>query len=155
MCMPQMFQHTCLHLLYAIGCIDFHKLGPKKSQCCKAQLSLPVFALFSCSRIHDLIKLIHHNVCVCVFMFIPSPIRVGTLLMEVPGTPIWASFFHFELKPTGRNSADPTQHKFQHHIVQARRNPSLNIPKKRLNQLNNKRPQFRRKVRPEIILRTF
>ena len=46
---------------------------------------------------------------VCVFMFIPSPIRVGTHLMEVPGTPIWASFFHFELKPTGRNSADPTQ----------------------------------------------
>ena len=36
--------------------------------------------------------------CVCVF--IPSPVRVGTLLMEVPGTPIGASFFEFELKPT-------------------------------------------------------
>ena len=28
---------------------------------------------------------------VCVF--IPSPVRVGTLLSEVPGTPIGASFF--------------------------------------------------------------
>ena len=52
---------------------------------------------------------------VCVF--IPSPVRVGTLLMEVPGTPIGASFFEFELKPTGKDSADPTQHEFQHHIV--------------------------------------
>ena len=63
--------------------------------------------------------------CVCVF--IPSHIRVGTLLMEVPGTSIIrASFFEFELKPTGRGSADPIQHEFQHHILQARRNPSLN-----------------------------
>ena len=54
-----------------------------------------------------------HNYCV----FIPSPIRVGTLLMEVPGTPIGASFFEFELKPTGKDSADQTQHEFQHHIV--------------------------------------
>ena len=54
-------------------------------------------------------------VCVCVF--IPSPVRVGTLLMEVPGTPIGASFFEFELKPTGKDSADPTQHEFQHHIL--------------------------------------
>ena len=53
------------------------------------------------------------NICV----FIPSPVRVGTLLMEVPGTPIGASFFEFELKPTGKDSADPTQHEFQHHIV--------------------------------------
>ena len=53
--------------------------------------------------------------CVCVF--IPSPVRVGTLLMEVPGTPIGASFFEFELKPTGKDSADPTQHEFQHHIL--------------------------------------
>ena len=48
---------------------------------------------------------------------IPSPVRVGTLLMEVPGTPIGASFFEFELKPTGKDSADPTQHEFQHHIL--------------------------------------
>ena len=58
----------------------------------------------------------HHlavrNVCV----FIPSLVRVGTLLKEVPGTPIGASFFEFELKPTGKDSADPTQHEFQHHI---------------------------------------
>ena len=51
------------------------------------------------------------HVCVCVF--IPSPVRVGTLLMEVPWTPIGASFFEFELKPTGKDSADPTQHEFQ------------------------------------------
>ena len=59
-------------------------------------------------------------------MFIPSPVRVGTLLSEVPGTPIGASFFEFELKPTGNDSADQTQHEFQHHILQARRIPSLN-----------------------------
>ena len=52
---------------------------------------------------------------VCVF--IPSPIRVGTLLLEVPGTPFGASFFEFELKPTGKDSADPTQLEFQQHIV--------------------------------------
>ena len=50
-------------------------------------------------------------------VFIPSPVRVGTLLSEVPGTPIGASFFEFELKPTGNDSADQTQHEFQHHIV--------------------------------------
>ena len=53
--------------------------------------------------------------CVCVFIL--SPVRVGTLLMEVPGTPIGASFYEFELKPTEKDSADPTQHEFQHHIV--------------------------------------
>ena len=53
--------------------------------------------------------------CVCVF--IPSPVvRVGKLLMEVPGTPIGASFFEFELKPTGKDSADPTQYEFQHNM---------------------------------------
>ena len=31
------------------------------------------------------------EMCVCVF--IPSPVRLGTLLSEVPGTPIGASFF--------------------------------------------------------------
>ena len=40
--------------------------------------------------------------CVCVF--IPSPVRVGTLLMEVPGTPNGASLFEFALKPTGKDS---------------------------------------------------
>ena len=56
---------------------------------------------------------IHYHHCV----FIPSPVRVGTLLMEVPGTPIGASFFEFELKPAGKESADPTQHEFQQHII--------------------------------------
>ena len=48
-------------------------------------------------------------------VFIPSPVRVSTLLMdmEVPGTPIGASFFEFELQPTGKYSADPNQHEFQ------------------------------------------
>ena len=48
--------------------------------------------------------------------FIPSPVRVGTLLRDVPGTPIGGSFFKFELKPTEKNSADPTHHEFQDHI---------------------------------------
>ena len=26
-------------------------------------------------------------------------------------------FLEFELKPTGKDSAEPTQHEFQHHIV--------------------------------------
>ena len=56
-------------------------------------------------------------VAICFFKFIPSPVRVDTLLMEVPGTPIMASFFEFELKPTEKDSAEPTQHEFQHHIV--------------------------------------
>ena len=47
--------------------------------------------------------------CVC------SPVRVGTLLMEVPWTPIGASFIEFELKPTGIDSA--VQHEFQHHTL--------------------------------------
>ena len=57
------------------------------------------------------------NCTLFVCVFIPSPVRVGTLLSEVPGTPIGASFFEFELKPTGNDSADQTQHEFQHHIV--------------------------------------
>ena len=40
-------------------------------------------------------------------VFIPSPVRVGTLLSEVPGTPFGGSFFEFELKPTGKDSVDP------------------------------------------------
>ena len=50
-------------------------------------------------------------------VFIPSPVMVATLLMEAPGTPIGAAFFKFELNPTGKESADPNQHEFQHHIV--------------------------------------
>ena len=53
---------------------------------------------------------------VCLFVFIPSPMWVGTLLLEVPGTPNGASinnfsydFFEFELKLTGTDSADTTQ----------------------------------------------
>ena len=57
--------------------------------------------------------------CVCVCVFIPSPVRVGTLLSEVPGTPFGASFFEFELKPTGKDSAYQTQHEFKHQIVWA------------------------------------
>ena len=56
--------------------------------------------------------------------YIPSPLRVGTLLLEVPGTPNGASihifsydFFEFELKTTGKDIADPTQYVFQHKMV--------------------------------------
>ena len=42
---------------------------------------------------------------------------MGTFLLEVSGTSIGASFFEMELKPTGKDSADPTQHEFQHHRV--------------------------------------
>ena len=55
--------------------------------------------------------------CCCVCVFIPSPVRVGTLLSEEPGTHNGASVFEIELKPTGKDSADPTQHEFQHHIL--------------------------------------
>ena len=52
-----------------------------------------------------------------MYVFIPSPVRVGTILSEVPGIPFGASVFEIELKPTGKDSADPIQHEFQHHIV--------------------------------------
>ena len=59
-----------------------------------------------------------------LFVFIPSPVRVGTLLLEVPGTPNGASihifsydFFEFELKLTEKDTADPTQYAFQHKMV--------------------------------------
>ena len=56
-------------------------------------------------RIHEGRHDPNNHVC----MFIPSPVRVDTLLMEVPGTPIGASFFEFELKPTGKDSADSVE----------------------------------------------
>ena len=37
-------------------------------------------------------------VCICPSVFIPSPIRMGTLLMEVSETQIGASFVLFELR---------------------------------------------------------
>ena len=46
----------------------------------------------------------------CVFIL--SGLRVGTVLMEVPGTAIRASFFEYELKTAGKDSADPTYHEF-------------------------------------------
>ena len=63
--------------------------------------------------------------CVCVF--IPSPFRVGTLLMEVPGTPIVVSFFKFELKPTGKDSVDPTHRELQSNIVAVRISPYMKL----------------------------
>ena len=41
---------------------------------------------------------------VCVF--IPSNVRLCTIIMEVPGTLIGASFFESELKPTREDSSD-------------------------------------------------
>ena len=69
------------------------------------------------ARIFHLVYSVYKGDIFDVCVFIPSPVRVGTLLMEVPGTPIEASFFEFGLKPTWKDSADPTQHEFQHHIV--------------------------------------
>ena len=57
------------------------------------------------------------RMCVCVFVFIPTPVRAGTLLMEVPGTQIAASFFEFELKAIGKDSTDPIQHEIYQHIL--------------------------------------
>ena len=75
----------------------------------------------TCKKAHLILVIFHLNymvkIPVCVCLFIPSPVRVGTLLMEVPGTPIGASFFEFELKLTGKEMADPTQHEFQRHIL--------------------------------------
>ena len=45
-----------------------------------------------------------------MFVFTPLPVRVGTLLMEDPGTLLGAFYFEFELKPTVKDSADPSQH---------------------------------------------
>ena len=42
--------------------------------------------------------------CSCSCCCVCSPVRVGKLLMEAPGTPNGASFFEFELKPTGKDS---------------------------------------------------
>ena len=47
----------------------------------------------------------------CMFVFIPSPFWVDSFLWEVPGTAFGAYFFEFELKPTGKDNADPTQQK--------------------------------------------
>ena len=47
--------------------------------------------------------------CMCVCVFIPSPVRVGTLLMEVHGTQTKGFVFKFELKLPEKESADPTQ----------------------------------------------
>ena len=41
----------------------------------------------------------------------------GYTLYEGSWDPYWGFFFKFELKPIGKNGADPTQHKVQNHIV--------------------------------------
>ena len=41
-------------------------------------------------------------VCSVMCVFIPSPVRVGTLLMEVPGTPLGASFLKLDWNLLGR-----------------------------------------------------
>ena len=64
--------------------------------------------------------------------------------MEVPGTPIKVSVFTFELKLTGKDSADPNQHEFLHHIVKSNWNEFYMLS-------GDLRPWWRKKVRPEII----
>ena len=47
--------------------------------------------------------------------------------MEVPGTPIGASFFESEVKPTGKDSVDPTHHELQSNIVAVRISPHMKL----------------------------
>ena len=55
-------------------------------------------------------------VCMCVFVCVCLSVSVCVFISStvVPGTPSGASFFEFELTPTRKDSADPTQHEFQH-----------------------------------------
>ena len=47
-----------------------------------------------------------------MYVFIHSPVKVGTLLMKVPGINSASFFLEFELKPTGNDSAVITQHEY-------------------------------------------
>ena len=58
------------------------------------------------------------GVCVCLGW--------AHFLCWVLGPQLGLLIFKFELKHTGKDSVDPTQNEIQHHILQARRNPSLN-----------------------------
>ena len=49
--------------------------------------------------------------CVCVCLCLSVSVCV---FISSPVVPSRASFFEFELKPTGKDSVDPTQHEFQH-----------------------------------------
>ena len=64
-----------------------------------------------------------HVCCVCLSL---HPLGWAHSFWRFLGPQLGLHFFEFELKPTEKDSADPTQHEFKHHIVQARRNPSLN-----------------------------
>ena len=55
---------------------------------------------------------------------------MGTLLFEVPGMQIGDSFFEVELKLAAKDSADPTQHEFQHPIVWSSQEGSISKHKR-------------------------
>ena len=54
------------------------------------------------------------RVCVCLSL---HPLGWAHSFWRFLGPQLGLHFFEFELKPTGKDSADPTQHEFQHHIV--------------------------------------
>ena len=46
-----------------------------------------------------------------------NPLGWAHSLWRFLGPQMGLLFFEFELKPTGKDSADPTKHEFQHHIL--------------------------------------
>ena len=58
--------------------------------------------------------LTYADVCVCLSL---HPLGWAHSLWRFLGPQMGLLCFEFELKPTGKDSADPTQHEFQHHIL--------------------------------------
>ena len=56
------------------------------------------------------------NFIECMYLSL-HPLGWAHSLWRFLGPQMGLLFFEFELKPTGKDSADPTQHEFQHHIV--------------------------------------
>ena len=67
---------------------------------------------FSAQGVQDLCS--EPLVCVCLSL---HPLGWAHSFWRFLGPQLGLHFFEFELKPTGKDSADPTQHEFQHHIV--------------------------------------
>ena len=97
------------------GCMSFKMIVWAWKCCIFSFLILSLFHAW-CMKNVEVVRNWHywHPVPIQTLSFLP--VRVFALLMEIPWTPIGASFFQFELKPTGKDNADPTQHEFQDHI---------------------------------------
>ena len=52
------------------------------------------------------------SVCVCFHL-----LGWAHSFWRFRGPRLGLNFFEFELKPTGKDSADPAEHEFQHHIL--------------------------------------